>query len=230
MPRSAFGAWTAASITTLLLFASSGSRAQQLPQECMRSIAVKPNALIVHWGWIPGAGSFTSPLSCTNAELLREKLFTSGSPDAWSPAQLDQARQDADPKAAVLADLDALSSAINDKPPSQLRLVLDVQLLVFSKNTLIYCFVSETGWGLAVCGVGVIQFIVSAYDFAGKLGTSGDGEVDKQQALALIAKTKADLVQTNAKPAPVSSSVALSRMHDAQVGLCREILQTCVKP
>ena len=223
----AFAARNAALIVALLLAAPLASLAQPLPGDCMRSIAVKPNASIVHFGWLPGAATYTSRLSCAQAESLRERLFTSGSPDAFTTAQMDQAMRDPNPKATLLATTDKLIAEIKGKPPNGLRLLLDLQLFTFSKFTLIYCFVAETGWGAVVCGGNLIGLVVSGYDLEQKLTNTDATDIDKQQALTLAQQVRAAIAAGPAWPAPVSTAAAATRLHDAQLGLCREIQQSC---
>ncbi|WP_145144486.1 hypothetical protein [Roseomonas gilardii] len=214
-------------IVALLLAAPIASQAQPLPNDCMRSIAVKPNASIVHFGWLPGAATYTSKLSCTQAESLRERLFTNGSADAFTTAQIDQAMRDPDPKATILAITDKLIAEINGKPPSGLRLLLDLQLFSYSKYTLIYCFLSETGWGAAVCGGNLIGLVVAGYDIVQKLTNTNATDIDKQQALAVAQQVRAGIGTGPAWSGAVSTAAAAIRLHDAQLGLCREIQQSC---
>jgi hypothetical protein len=208
------------------------SFAEDLPADCLKSFQVQPDKVVIHYGWLPGGSSFITPMYCLEAESLRERLFLPDATDAIGNADIDAALSDQDPLASVLKQLqDSKAGFIAQNTPSALRIWLDTQLWAIAKTQVLYsCLTIETGVGAGLCALGVIPLIVSSYDLYYKLQQGSGSDSDTQDVLAKFDRSINQVQQLIASGDyhRTQASVAQSLLRDAQVGLCREIQQSCI--
>ena len=127
--------WRMMFIGALLLIPTTSALADDLPADCMQSFNVNPSKFVTHYGWLPGGQGVATPLTCTDAELLREKLYVPSGDDAIGDSDVQSAITNGNPLAAAKQSLqDLRSSVVQQASPSAVKVLLDTSFLKSRKR------------------------------------------------------------------------------------------------
>ena len=197
------------------------ARAQGVPPDCMASFKVKNEKITIDISWMIAAGK-SAALSCSVAEMLREKLFIEGD-KVLKESELTGIPATAQQRAVTaLNDLEAkIQQLPGDDVPGTL---FSAGGYLVSKYMLASCLLTvEAGGG--ACWGAAAAFIGATARFFQKVYGDENNKLAKQELLSEIKKIKPALTSLNAGQADQAG--ARARWIQTQTNLCRAIQRDC---
>jgi hypothetical protein len=198
------------------------TRAQGVPFDCMASFKVKNEKITTDISWTLATGR-SAALSCSVAEMLREKLFIEGD-KVLKDSELTGTPAIAQQRAVnALNDLEGrIKQLPGDDVPGTL---FSAGGYLVSKYLLASCLLTvEAGGG--ACWGAAASFIGATTRFFQKLHSNENNKLAKQELLSEIQKIKPALTSFNAGQADQAG--ARARWIQTQTNLCRAIQRDCL--
>lgn len=195
--------------------------------QCMASLPVLPNRNVTVLDFSGPASSVTTTMSCSAAELMRQRMFAS---DAIGAAAFDDLvtlrRQIADVSSGLEQQRAALSAAKTKAARTAAFTMISALAGVAGVVTSVPGCIE---WSAAKC-VGVIASAAAIYkavDDAAK--SAGDGLAEAKVAVAQIDALVAVQSELAQKLSAARAAQYKSRYGAAQMALCASITRQCLK-
>jgi hypothetical protein len=227
-----------AKITTLFImiisvawFAFCSPAISQTEAECMQTFAVKPEKNVTYIA-TDANGSFkpsVTSMSCTDAELFREKLFVSMDRNIYDSeaslvaklASSQQAIQQIQQQVNGAADASAVKARV-----AGATAIITTPWAIATTVTCASAVVD--GAGLAACGAAARAAISATAAWVAFSSASGDVASVKQKANAEIAKVQQTINSTQQQLDASRAANAKNNYSQLFVGICRAVKQQCL--